>query len=102
MKRKKLPAAALVLTITGEPLLSVHHSDAVAPAQPHVERKIPTPTATTVSVISTSRGASAAHFALDSDDWGVLPFRTTYDSHTNLRAVLDISQDDAIGAPQPV
>jgi hypothetical protein len=101
VKRKKIPAAALVLTITGETLLSVHHSDAVAP-QPHIERKIPTPPATTVSVISTSGGASAAPFALDSDDWGALPFRTTYDSHTNLRAVLAISQDGAIGAPRPV
>jgi hypothetical protein len=100
MKRKKLPAAALVLTITGETLLSAHHSDAVAPPQPHTELEIATPPATTVSVISTSGGASAVPFALDTDDWGALPFRTTY-SHTNLSAALEIYKDDAIGAPAP-
>jgi hypothetical protein len=101
MKRKKLPAAALVLTITGETLLSAHHSDAAAPPQPHTQLEIPTPPANTVSVISAG-GAESAPFALDSDDWGALPFRTTYASHTNLSAVLGIFQDDAIGAPRPI
>ena len=100
MGPKKRPAAALVLTITGETLLSAHHSDAVAPPQPHVELEIATPPATTVSVISVGAGASAAPFALDSDDLGWLPFRTTYaSSYPNLSAVLEISKDDAIGAP---
>jgi hypothetical protein len=101
MKRKKLPAAALVLTISGETLLSAHHSDAVAAPQPHIELEIATPPATTVSVISLSGGASTAPFALDADDLGALPFRTTYDSYTNLSAVLEIFKGDAIVARAP-
>ena len=44
-------------------------------------------------------GASAAPFALDSDDLGALPFRTTYDSYTNLSAASRIFQDDPIVVP---
>jgi hypothetical protein len=100
MKRKKLPAAALALTITaGETLLSAHHSDAVAPPQPHTQLEIPTPPANPVSVISAGGGAESVPFAQDSDDWGALPFRTTYASPTNLSAVLEISRDDVIARP---
>ena len=90
---KQLPAAALVVTVIVETLSSARHLDAVAP-QPHVELQIPTPPAIPASVIS-GGGAENVPFALD-DDW--VPFRPTY-GHTNLRAVLDISQDDVIAQP---
>jgi len=99
MKRKKLPAAALVVTISGETLLSAHHSDAVVPPQPHIELEIATPPANPVSVISVG-GAESVPFALDSDDWGALPFRPTYDNHTNLSAVLEIFRYDGIATPR--
>jgi hypothetical protein len=99
MKRKRLPAAALVITISGETLLSAPHSDAVAPPQPHVELEIATPPTNIVSVISVG-GAESVPFALDSDDWGALPFRPTYANHTTLSAVLEIFQYDGIATPR--
>src|ERR1700720_3215061 len=99
MKKKKVLSGALIAASAIETGLTGHHSDAVAPPQPHIELEIATPPATTASVISASGAASAAPFALDADDLGALPFRTRYDSYTNLSAVLQIFQDDAIVVP---
>ena len=56
-------------------------------------------TSSQISASGSNQSGSAAPFALDADDWGALPIRTTYDSYANLSAVLQIFQDDAIVVP---
>jgi len=63
MDRKKVLPVFLVASITGETLLSVRHSDTLAP-QPHTEVEIAVPLASTVSPGSASGGTGGGRMKL--------------------------------------
>jgi hypothetical protein len=52
---KKIPAAVLLASLTGEAILSMRHDSALAP-QPHIETEMHIPAPTNVVPISASGG----------------------------------------------
>jgi len=96
MKKKKVLSGALIAASVIETVSTAHHSDAVAPPQPHIELEVAAPPTTTELSILVSDGASDR--ALDWNDYEMLPIRRP--DLVNLKAALQlVSQDEATGAP---